>query len=292
MGTTIIFGAGGLGKTLFPQVEAAFSTGPIVFCDSNPALWGTSLFDKPIICPNEIREMTYDRIIVASITGYETITDQLINVLGVSRDKIDTSFIRDKYEKTTCVRNRFLKRFAEIVYAKKIQGNVAEGGVFEGYFARQINAEFPDRTLYLFDTFKGFDERDISVEKGDTRNRANHYNANVTEADLLATMSHPERVVIRKGYFPETALDIDDRFVFVNLDFDLYNPTLAGLEYFYPRMVSGGVILVHDYFQDSVILDESLLFQGIRQAVGEFCDKHDVMIMPIGDEMSIAILKM
>ena len=248
MGTTIIFGAGGLGKTLFPQVEAAFSTGPIVFCDSNPALWGTSLFDKPIICPNEIREMTYDRIIVASITGYETITDQLINVLGVSRDKIDTSFIRDKYEKTTCVRNRFLKRFAEIVYAKKIQGNVAEGGVFEGYFARQINAEFPDRTLYLFDTFKGFDERDISVEKGDTRNRANHYNANVTEADLLATMSHPERVVIRKGYFPETALDIDDRFVFVNLDFDLYNPTLAGLEYFYPRMVSGGVILVHDYF--------------------------------------------
>src|SRR5580700_1001732 len=44
---------------------------------------------------------------------------------------------------------------------KKLVGNVAELGVYKGKFARYINQFFPDRSLYLLDTFEGFDNRDI-----------------------------------------------------------------------------------------------------------------------------------
>jgi O-methyltransferase len=39
----------------------------------------------------------------------------------------------------------------------------------------------------------------------------------------------------------------DVLYALVNLDADLYNPTKAGLEYFYPHLSPGGVIFIHDY---------------------------------------------
>jgi O-methyltransferase len=48
---------------------------------------------------------------------------------------------------------------------KNIGGNVAELGVYRGDFAQYINIAFPDRKLYLFDTFEGFDEKDITLEE-------------------------------------------------------------------------------------------------------------------------------
>src|SRR5688500_5298208 len=46
-----------------------------------------------------------------------------------------------------------------------IKGNVAELGVYKGKFARYINQYFPERKLYLFDTFEGFDKSDIKREQ-------------------------------------------------------------------------------------------------------------------------------
>ena len=40
-----------------------------------------------------------------------------------------------------------------------------------------------------------------------------------------------------EGWFPETAFDIEDEtFCLVCMDACLYRPTLAGLEFFFPRM--------------------------------------------------------
>src|SRR4051812_16295074 len=48
---------------------------------------------------------------------------------------------------------------------RKLQGNVAELGVYQGKFAKHINKYFPERLLYLFDTFQGFDKSDVIIEK-------------------------------------------------------------------------------------------------------------------------------
>lgn len=63
----------------------------------------------------------------------------------------------------------------------------------------------------------------------------------------IGKMPHPSNCVIRKGYFPETADGLEMEFCFVNLDMDLYEPILERLRFFYPRMVNGVAILVHDY---------------------------------------------
>ena len=291
METTLIYGAGAMGKHLFPKIESEHGLGQIFFVDSNPALWGTTFFDKEIISPNSIPAMEYDRIILSSLQGYETIPIRLNTQFSVPNEKIDKTYLQELFSRTFDARNRFLNRFAEIVYTRSLNGSVAEGGVFEGYFARQINREFPDRKLYLFDTFSGFDERDVFIEEGDTQNRAKHYNANITESELLESMPNPSNIVIRKGYFPDTAVGIDDIFIFVNLDFDLYNPTLSGLEFFYPKMVSNGVILVHDYFYDAVMPNKEIAFQGVRPAVEKFCNEQNISFVPVADEMSIAIIK-
>jgi hypothetical protein len=73
-----------------------------------------------------------------------------------------------------------------------------------------------------------------------------------------------------------------ERFCFVNIDPDLYAPTKAGLQLFYPRMVNRGVILVHDYN----------ILEGVTQAVDEFLEAApNAIAVPIGDFMSLAIVK-
>lgn len=42
-----------------------------------------------------------------------------------------------------------------------IEGSVAEAGVYQGNFSAVINKCFPTRKLYLFDTFEGFDSKEI-----------------------------------------------------------------------------------------------------------------------------------
>ncbi len=47
----------------------------------------------------------------------------------------------------------------------QVEGCMAELGVYRGDFARHINRAFPDRILYLFDTFEGFDKKDLQYDK-------------------------------------------------------------------------------------------------------------------------------
>lgn len=95
-------------------------------------------------------------------------------------------------------------------------------------------------------------------------------------------MKNPGKVIIKKGYFPNSAADIKEQFCFVNLDMDLYQPTKSGLEWFKNNMVAGGVILVHDYYSET--------FHGPRLAVNEFMKENSkLMLFPIGDGISVAI---
>jgi O-methyltransferase len=43
------------------------------------------------------------------------------------------------------------------IKTRNVRGEVAEVGVYQGHFSAILNRAFPDRKLYLFDTFEGFD---------------------------------------------------------------------------------------------------------------------------------------
>jgi O-methyltransferase len=120
---------------------------------------------------------------------------------------------------------------------------MAEVGVFQGSSARIICEAKGERPLHLFDTFSGLPQ---PGEKEKRLLRHGQYSGSLAAVtNLLAMYSG---VHLHPGEFPATAIGMEDtRFGFVHLDVDLYASTLASLEFFYPRMASGGVILTHDY---------------------------------------------
>jgi len=140
-----------------------------------------------------------------------------------------------------------------------IPGAFAEVGVYRGATSRFLIRCAPGRELYLFDTFEGFPRADREpVNPGDERFQ------DTSEERVRRALGDAANVVIRKGRFPETAAGLENvRFGFVLLDLDLYQPTLAGLRFFYPRMSPGGYLFVHDF--NSPESDKAC-----RRAVSEF----------------------
>lgn len=183
------------------------------------------------------------------------------------------------------VRGATFRRMADRIAALKVPGSIAELGTYRGDFAWQMNVRFPNRALYLFDTFEGFDARDVAAERQKSQSKAQtHDFGDTLAADVLARMPYERSVVIRKGFFPETAAGLEaERYAVVSLDVDLYAPTLAGLEYFYPRLSEGGIIILHDY--------NSLRFDGVRRAVADYEQAHGCLnLLPLSDLHGTAML--
>lgn len=168
------------------------------------------------------------------------------------------------------------------IYRYGIEGNTAELGVYQGDFARLINHYFPDRKLYLFDTFEGFDERDAKADRAGKFSSGTQDFSRTSEELVLSKMEHKDNCIIRKGWFPDTAEGIEDKFCFVSLDADLYDPLACGLEFFYPRLVHGGVIMIHDFNNDN--------YSGARSAVKDFCDKNSIGYMCLSDQCGSAVI--
>lgn len=88
-------------------------------------------------------------------------------------------------------------------------------------------------------------------------------------------MPYPEKCKVVQGFFPDSAGAIDDIFAFVSIDTDLYEPVLKGLQFFFPKMVKGGYIFVHDFNNDG--------YKGARKGVEDFCSENNVGYVPIPD---------
>jgi O-methyltransferase len=165
---------------------------------------------------------------------------------------------------------------ADRVNQQAIAGAIAELGVYRGELAAVLNQLFPNRRLYLFDTFEGFSQNDLAGGEERQHSKSSVGDFKDTSVDtVLARMAHPGNIVLRKGYFPQTAEGLEETFAFVSLDVDLYKPILAGLNYFYPRLIDGGYLFVHDY--------NNRRFGGVRTAVDQFSKAHGVSFVQLPD---------
>jgi len=134
-----------------------------------------------------------------------------------------------------------------------VPGAAAELGVYRGFFARCINQLFPERKLYLFDSFEGFGEEAQASESFQAAHR------NTAIEKVLAIMPYPEKVIVKPGFFPDSLNGLEEQFCLVSLDVDFYQTTLDGLRYFWPRLEKGGYLLLHDWGSPKL--------PGVRQAL-------------------------
>lgn len=236
MQTAVIYGSTGTGKNVYLKVKDKYNV--LYFVDENLARIGKRVEGLEIRRRKDILKFKPDIVILGQLTGYIEAEEWLVKN-GFPEEKIISKFVDLPFR----ARQNCLEKIEVIYQEKKIEGSVAELGVYRGDFARVINGIFSDRKLYLFDTFEGFSDEDLNfeIEHDLLTNEIGKF-SNTSVDYVLNKMPYRQNCIIRKGYFPETAIGLEEEcFAFVNIDVDLYKPIIAGLEWFWPRLVSGGV---------------------------------------------------
>jgi O-methyltransferase len=157
--------------------------------------------------------------------------------------------------------------FMAVRATRKIEGDIAEVGVFRGGSAKVICEGKEDRTLHLFDTFKGLPRPGIFDDPDAAKEGSFNFDMDSVKACL---MEFPN-VHIYEGLFPDTAGPVNNtKFSLVHFDVGLYKSTFDCLSFFYPRMNRGGAIISHDYIYRS----------GVKKAFDEFF--HDKLEIVLG----------
>lgn len=166
-----------------------------------------------------------------------------------------------------------------------IAGDFAELGVWKGNTASVLAdiAFRNDRQLYLFDTFQGFNPDDI---KGvDSDKDVSMFDD--TSVDLVKEVIGEASKCCHfvKGHFPSSISGpcSSTTYSAVSLDCDLYEPMKAALAFFYARMSTGGIFLVHDY--------SSRHWAGAKLAVDEFCKEAGEFVVLLPDKSGSAFLR-
>jgi hypothetical protein len=167
--------------------------------------------------------------------------------------------------------------------ADGVPGDFAELGVWRGNSAAVLAhfAAHNDRHVYLFDTFTGFDARDLRDADG---HRPPQFKE--TSLDMVRqAVGHDAHTTYVQGFFPESVTPATERatYAVVSVDCDLYAPTKAALEFFYPRMARGGILFVHDY--------ASGLWPGVTQAVDEMRARTGESLVLMPDKSGTVIIR-
>ncbi|MFC3691821.1 TylF/MycF family methyltransferase [Chenggangzhangella methanolivorans] len=161
---------------------------------------------------------------------------------------------------------------------KDVPGDVAECGLRFGKSTAFMLEADPrkDRSWRLFDSFEGLSEPEAADALADTGK------AHWGKSDLDV----PEEIVRRdlqgfgqdlhfyKGWIPTRFPEVADRtFALLHVDVDLYRPTVDSLEFFWPRMVPGAVVVCDDY--------GSRKCPGAKQAFDEFFADKDARLIEL-----------
>lgn len=199
---------------------------------------------------------------------------------------IDTDLYNASIYKEDYVRIKTLELIAEEIRENKINGAVAELGVYKGDFSYCINILFPDRKLYLFDTFDGFEKKEADLEKANGNCNEVFIDAfkDTNLNNIIKKIKHPENIEIKQGLFPATANGLEENFAFVSLDVDFEESTLSGLKYFYPRLSEGGYMFIHDYNYG--------YFDCIKKALRRFEKDNNIRLkkIPVCDAIGTLII--
>jgi hypothetical protein len=284
----IVFGAGNFGRRYILSCNNDVQV--LAVADNDEDLRGKTLFGHRIIAPSELPAHDFDLVVIALDDRMEEKTTGrgVKNILAVY-DQLRSAGIRDEqillqnmeYSRQDA-RVVFLRELAESQREAGISGAVAECGVYRGYFASYMNEYYPERMLYLFDSFMGFRESGIASENEWVKTEGQDWTQG-NERLAVLRCPHRGRVAVKRGWAPETFAGCEDeRFAFVNLDMDLYEPQLAALRFFAPRLARGGVILLHDYYFPNL--------PGVKQAADEFAKERSFVRVPIGDGLSVALI--
>jgi O-methyltransferase len=185
------------------------------------------------------------------------------------------------YTMTSLERQWALVKAVQYLDRHAIPGDIVECGVWRGgsiMLAKMARTGHgPARRYVLFDTFKGMTtptNHDVSfkgeraavlfaADEREDHNAGCYASRQEVEQNLASVGFAPGEAVLCQGPVEETLRGgraLPDRIALLRLDTDWYESTRTELEILYPRLVSGGVLIVDDYGH----------WEGSRRAVDEY----------------------
>jgi hypothetical protein len=200
-----------------------------------------------------------------------------INVSFIHPEKTAFKYIIRIRKETEMVLtlNEAAQIFNAVINTIKIPGDIAEVGVYRGGSSKLICEAKGNRPLHLFDTFEGLPDSSVNDSK---RFHKNQYLSSLEYIQGL--LKGFPNIYFYKGLFPTTAGPVSQKkFSFVHLDVDLYESTKNSLEFFYPRMSKGGVIISHDYLGS----------KGVKAAFDKFFDDKPEPVIEVTDSQCLVI---
>ena len=305
-------GAGDLIDSALPIEKVA------AFVDSRPA--GADFLGRPVIPPEELARRAYDLVIVTSRQAQaiadrcralgiapekllflknHTLLQDRNRCYGPAEELLGRAFVDRLRRSQRLIRaprwsegelldagdldNDYVRlKTLEALCARlvAVPGAAAELGVYRGSFARCINSLLPDRKLYLFDTFEGFDPAEAD---GCGRGFVDAHRNTALER-VRAALPHPELSVFRAGLFPDSAAGLEERFALVSLDVDLEESSYHGLCWFLPRLSPGGYLLLHDWANPDLTgvraaLERYERERGVRLPAVPLCDVNGTLVI-------------
>ena len=152
-----------------------------------------------------------------------------------------------------------------------ICGSIVEVGVYKGGSAEAIaKTKINDKKLFLFDTFEGMPqecEHDNYHKKGDF--------SDTSLESVVQGLGRFKNVFVHRGLFPQETGGFLGRetFSMVHIDVDIYKSYMDCLNFLWPRIVKGGIIIFDDYNEKTCL--------GAKLAVDEFfAAKKEPLIWP------------
>jgi len=194
------------------------------------------------------------------------------------------SVIRAARSARDSIRYESIALAIETIRSEAVPGAFAEVGVWRGDLSLFLRQCAPERTLYLFDTFSGFPSESVGIL--DLQNEGDKDRFRDTSVEqVIKSVGESEKVIFRVGVFPDSAVGLEkEPFSFVMLDLDIHKPTVAALEFFYPRLSSGGYIFIHDFNSP-----ESNF--AMRRAVMPFLSDKPEKLIELPDEWGSAVMR-
>ena len=153
--------------------------------------------------------------------------------------------------------------------AKNISGDIVECGVWRGGMIAGIAELLGTKSKYfLYDSFEGLPEaKEIdgtSAKEWQNNSEGEHYydncKAEINFANEAMTKSSVDFELI-KGWFENTVpYHKHEKISILRLDADWYDSTIICLKHLFPKVVSGGIIIIDDYY----------VWEGCTKAVHDY----------------------
>jgi O-methyltransferase len=211
------------------------------------------------------------------------------NYSDFTKFDLDVIELTSEYTLTNPERIVSLIKATEYVVKNDIPGSIVECGVWKGGSVMAIlhtlnNLSVSDRNVYLYDTFEGMSEPTEldKTYRGESASKAFKKKNEVwdkiecyssieeVKKNLFSVGYNEEKIQFKKGKVEDTISkdNLPNEISLLRLDTDWYESTKHELEFLFPKLVKGGVLIIDDYGH----------WEGCKRAVDEYFKEKNIKI--------------